>query len=252
MYFRFLLGLMVGLVLSAADPRTIAVISHRGEHLQHVENTIPAFEAAWKAGASYFECDVRTTSDGKFVLMHDGKVDRTTDGHGEVSKLTFDQVRALQPPVPTFDEALAFAKGRIGVYIDAKNIPARDIVEAVARHGMRASVVVYGGPELLQAVRALAPDIRVMPEARNFETAKRLMAELRLQVMAFDYRDFTPETVGVVRAAGIDVYVDRLGPQDNPASWQEAIDLGATGIQTDRPAELVEYLKAHGYKVSRP
>ena len=216
MYFRFLLGLAAGLVLSAADPRAIAVISHRGEHLQHVENTLPAFEAAWKAGASYFECDVRTTSDGKFVLMHDGKVDRTTNGHGEVSKLTFDEIRALKPAVPTFDEALAFAKGKIGVYIDAKEVPAREIVEAVDRYGMRQRVVVYGGPELLQAVQALAADIRVMPEAQSLENSQKLMASLRLKVMAFDYRDFKVETVSAARSAGIDVYVDRLGPQDNP------------------------------------
>ena len=77
----------------------IAVISHRGEHLSHVENTLPAFQAAIDAGADFFELDVRTTSDGRLVLMHDGTVDRTTNGKGKVRELAFDQIRQLDAAV---------------------------------------------------------------------------------------------------------------------------------------------------------
>jgi glycerophosphoryl diester phosphodiesterase len=66
------------LALSAAD--RIVVIAHRGEHRAHPENTLPAFQAAIDAGADFFELDVRTTSDGRLVLMHDARVDRTTKG----------------------------------------------------------------------------------------------------------------------------------------------------------------------------
>ena len=45
----------------------VTVISHRGEHLSHPENTLPAFQATIEAGADYFELDVRTTSDGRLV-----------------------------------------------------------------------------------------------------------------------------------------------------------------------------------------
>src|SRR3974390_1221468 len=91
-----------------AAKRPIVVIAHRGEHLSHVENTLPAFQAAIEAGADYFECDVRTTADGHMVLVHDATVDRTTNGKGHVSELAFDQVRALDARgnrVPTFEEA---------------------------------------------------------------------------------------------------------------------------------------------------
>ena len=79
--------------LSAAD--RIVVIAHRGEHRAHPENTLPAFQAAIDAGADSFELDVRTTSDGRLVLMHDARVDRTTNGSGAVRAMTFDQIRAL-------------------------------------------------------------------------------------------------------------------------------------------------------------
>lgn len=252
MLIRTFLVLLSALALEAADARPIAAISHRGEHLHHVENTHDAFEAAFKAGATYFECDVRTTSDGKLVLMHDSRVDRTTDGKGEVSALTFEQIRALHPRVPTFDEALAFAHGKIGIYIDSKRLSAQDLVDAVERHHMAASVVVYGDPAFLKQVGALRPDLRLMPEAGSLDRVSALIEMLHPLVFAFDAKDFQDDIIAAARAAKADIFVDRLGPADTPASWQDAIDRGATGIQTDKPAELVDYLRQHGYTVARP
>ena len=131
--------------LSAAD--RIVVIAHRGEHRSHPENTLPAFQAAIDAGADFFELDVRTTSDGRLVLMHDAKVDRTTNGSGAVREMTFDQIRALDAgakfspqfagtKVPSFEEALALAHGNIGVYVDSKDIAPADLVAALAKKDM--------------------------------------------------------------------------------------------------------------------
>src|ERR1700748_2142561 len=114
---------------SSTEPKKIVVIAHRGEHLHHPKNTMAAFQAAIDAGADYFELDVRTTSDGKFVIMHDNTLDRTTNGTGEVYKHTFDEIRALDAgakfsaqfkgtQVPTLEEALDLAHGKINVYAD--------------------------------------------------------------------------------------------------------------------------------------
>src|SRR5258708_9235592 len=92
---RLVLPLLLAAICAAQD-RRIAVIAHRGEHLNHTENTLAAFQAAIDLGADYFELDVRTTKDGKLVLMHDGTVDRTTNGKGEVANLTIDERRALE------------------------------------------------------------------------------------------------------------------------------------------------------------
>jgi glycerophosphoryl diester phosphodiesterase len=131
-----------------AAERHIAVISHRGEHLSHPENTLAAHRAAIDLGADYFEADVRTTADGHFVLMHDSTVDRPTNGQGPVSKLTFAEIRKLGvrgEQVATFEEALALAKGRISIYVDAKSIFAEDLIAAIESQAMSANVVVYGG-----------------------------------------------------------------------------------------------------------
>ncbi len=52
--------------------------------------------------------------------------------------------------------------------------------------------------------------------------------------------------ISMTRKAGARIFVDRQGKADDPESWQAAIDQGAGGIQTDRPAELLKYLRDHG------
>ncbi len=251
-------ALLLFLSPAFAQPRQVVVISHRGEHLQHPENTLPAFRAAIEAGADFIEVDVRSTVDGRLVLMHDGSVDRCTNGHGEVGKMTFEEIRKLDAgaksgpefagtQVPTFQEALALAKGKIGVYIDSKSISAQDLVSTVRKFGMGEHVVVYGSVGLHRDVRKLDPRIRVMPEAGNTDLVKRLIEELSPPIISFDARDFRDDVISVVKAAGLDVYVDRLGPADNPQSWEDAVRRGATGIQTDHPAELVQFLRSNGW-----
>jgi len=160
--FRTLIGLFLLILIclsSEGHTRQVVAISHRGEHLRNPENTIPAFEEAIRDGADFIEVDVRTTSDGKLVLSHDGKVDRRTNGRGEVSKMTFAEIRALDAgiksgpqfagtKVPTFDEALDLARGKIGIYVDVKQASAKDLVEHIGRHDMNEHVVIYAGLRL--------------------------------------------------------------------------------------------------------
>ena len=236
-----------------AQTGRVVVISHRGEHLHHPENTIPAFQEAIRVGADFFELDVRTTADGQLVLMHDATVDRTTNGQGEVSKMTFAEIRALDAGikmgaefkgtcVPTFDEALDLARGKIGVYVDVKNVSAKDLVEHINRHGMTDHVVIYSG-RISKEIQDIDSRLKLMPEARNATFAQELIDTLHLKVLAFDAGDFKPDVIAVAKKNNVLIYVDRLGPADNPEVWQQAIDLGANGIQTDHPEQLVQFLK---------
>lgn len=86
----------------------------------YVENSIPSFELAGKNQMYVCETDLCITSDGHFVCMHDGTVDRTTNGTGSVSSMTLEQIRALRLLkkngdvsdllVPTFEEYLSVCK----------------------------------------------------------------------------------------------------------------------------------------------
>jgi glycerophosphoryl diester phosphodiesterase len=236
----------------------VVVISHRGEHLRHPENTLPAFMEAVRVGADYIEVDVRTTSDGKLVVMHDSDVRRTTNGKGEVAKMTFDEMRTLDAGskkdiafagtrVPTFDEVLEYARGKIGIYVDCKAISPKDLVAHLHAHGMTHQVVIYSG-RMSKEVQELDARLKIMPEARNAKVAKNLMSELKVKVMAFDAADFKPEVIAIAKQGHVQIFVDRLGPADNPQAWEEAVQLGASGIQTDYPEELVNFLREKGYR----
>ncbi|MFA6045042.1 MAG: glycerophosphodiester phosphodiesterase family protein [Phycisphaerales bacterium] len=247
---------------ACAVPPRVAVIAHRGEHLSHPENTLPAFEGAIAAGADYFECDVRTTSDGQLVLMHDSTVDRTTSGSGKVESLTLGQIRELDAGakfapaftgtrVPTFAEALALAKGRINVYVDNKQTQPAALVKAIEDAGMGEHVVIYGGEELLE-IHRLRPAWRVMPEADSPEALTAAIKAADLRVAAFDAGDFNDATIAVAHTHHVAIYVDRLGKADTPEAWQDAVDRGAAGIQTDHPAALVEVLHSRGLHAGTP
>jgi glycerophosphoryl diester phosphodiesterase len=242
-----------------AQTRHVVAISHRGEHLHHPENTIPAFQEAIRVGADFIEVDVQTTSDGKLVLSHDATVDRCTNGKGRVSEMTLEQVEALDAgikkapefagtKIPTFDQALELARGKIGIYVDVKNASAQDLVTHIDGQGMTDHVVIYCKANLCKQIEDLNPKLKVMPESDSVEHSHMLVDLLRPKVIAFGAGDFTPEIIAVVKQANAQIYVDRMGTTDGPEGWQSAIDAGADGIQTDRPGPLVEYLREKGYK----
>jgi len=245
--------------LCAQDPAVVA-ISHRGEHLHHPENTIPAFEEAIRVGADFIEVDVRTTADGKLVLSHDDSVNRCTNGAGEVRKMTFEEVERLDAGiksapefagtrVPTFDEVLKLAHGKIGVYVDLKSATSQAIVDALRKSDMIDRVVIYRGaiPQLKE-IQQIEPRLKVMPESRTVDNVKAAIESLHPKVIAFGASDFFEEIIRLTKASGAAVYVDRMGKTDAPEGWQSAIDSGADGIQTDLPGPLVEYLRKQGFK----
>ncbi len=99
------------------------IIGHRGAAGHAPENTCASFERALRLGADWIECDVQIC-DGRIVVIHDVTVDRTTNGTGPVAGFTFDALRRLDAgngeQIPTLEEVLDLAVGRMGVNIELK------------------------------------------------------------------------------------------------------------------------------------
>jgi glycerophosphoryl diester phosphodiesterase len=250
-------ALFIFAVSVSAQPRNIIAISHRGEHLERPENTIPAFQEAIRVGADFIEVDVQTTSDGKLVLSHDATVDRCTDGKGRVDSMTFEQIEMLDAgakkgypgtKIPTFDQVLDLARGKIGIYVDIKNATAQDLVNHIVDHGMADHVVMYCGARMCKQIQELNSKLKVMPESRSVDNSRMLVDLLHPPVIAFGTADFQPEIIAIAKEAKAKIYLDVMGKADNPEGWQATIDAGADGLQTDRPGPLVEWLRANGYK----
>jgi glycerophosphoryl diester phosphodiesterase len=151
--------------------------------------------------------------------------------------------------VPTLDEVLRLARGEIGIYTDVKHAPAETFVHALKRYCMVPHTVVYGYTNtFFQNVVRLDPQIMIMPEAGSAEFAQQLIDTFHPKIIAFSASDFKPSVLAVVKQAGDLIYVDRMGPTDNPSGWGVAVHEGADGIRTNYPGELVRYLRTHGYK----
>ncbi|WP_078551846.1 glycerophosphodiester phosphodiesterase [Bacillus alkalicellulosilyticus] len=79
----------------AMDDHEFLNIAHRGASGYAPENTIPAFELAVNMGAKFIELDLQMTKDGHIVVMHDNKVNRTTNGKGYVRNKTLSELKQL-------------------------------------------------------------------------------------------------------------------------------------------------------------
>jgi glycerophosphoryl diester phosphodiesterase len=245
--------------LAQAKPQHVMVIAHRGAHQDVPYNTLLSLKAAIDLGIDYVECDIRTTAENKLVIMHNATVDATTNGKGTIREMTLKQIRKLDAgikvgpqfagtKVPTFDEMLKMARGKIGIYADTKDASPAALLGKLKKFGMLSHTVVFGYHlEFFEGVAKLNPDVWIMPEAKNETVLRELLREFKLKVVAFDAGDFKEPLIAMTKQAGAKIYVDRLGKADNPESWQAAIDQGADGIQTDHPAELLKYLRDHGY-----
>lgn len=134
----------------------IRAINHRGYNTIAPENTLSAYVLSRKMGFRYAECDVKFTSDGVPVLLHDSTVDRTSNGTGAIASMTFDAVRKLDfgswkspeyagEKIPSFEEFIILCK-RIGIhpYIELKDGMTVDegttLVNIVKRCGMKGNV----------------------------------------------------------------------------------------------------------------
>ncbi len=158
------------------------VIAHRGDSERRPENTLLAFESAVAVGAELVELDVQLSSDDQVVVIHDDRVDRTTNGEGAISEMTLGEIRGLSAGypsrfgsayegerVPTLGEALQLLRGRARVMIEIKRatpdgaggpgIEAR-VVEEIRRHDASDGVALISfDPAALKRVLALAPEV---------------------------------------------------------------------------------------------
>ncbi len=87
-----LVGISLVLSMGCNDPQEILIIGHRGSPFEVVENSMAGFKLAYEHGADGVELDVQYTKDGRVIIMHDERLDRTTTCQGEVAQYTVEQL----------------------------------------------------------------------------------------------------------------------------------------------------------------
>lgn len=274
----FALSSAVGAWMTQAEPvsrhphflaNTPSVIAHAGAQGHAPPNTIEAFALAIELGADALEMDLQMTSGGHVVTMHDGTVDRTTDGRGRVTDFSLADLRELDAGwsfeddvggfpyrgrgvrVPTLVEVFEAFPGTLMI-LEMKTDSGDGIVEAVAelvrRHRREDTVLVASFDRgYLQRFRALAPGVptnMAEDEIRTFHVLH--LAGLHrwwrapgqfFQVPEYhdDTHVATPRFIRAAGRLGVDVHVWTV---NEPQDMRRLLDAGAHGIITDYPDRL--------------
>jgi len=238
------------------------VIAHRGNHLHAPENTLLSIQHAIDDGADYVEVDLRSTSDGELVIMHDRSIDRMMKGQGLLSGYTLRElktmpIQAQEAPgwgwftIPTFREVLEFCKGRIHIYLDFKDASVLDTYELIDSFGMKNQIVVYiNSSEQYSEWRRIAKDIPLMASLpEQIQKPSQLKAWLnknRVDVLDGGYLSYNRAMVKKANKSKIPIWADIQSKDESPKNWDLGIKLGLQGLQTDHPKALIAYILKDG------
>ena len=261
--------------LFAAEPaaRPIRLVTHRGESGDAPENTVPAFELAWKRGAAWaVETDVRVTSDGELVCCHDASAERTGGADLPIAKTTFAELRKLDfgkwkgekfagTPIPTLTEALQTLPPHGHIFIELKTGVndnfARKFAAAVHSSGVKPEQVTFisFSRNLLKAVYKFFPAYRrlwivsIKPGTGQPETAEEIVKILKEDGLTgadmaapwkirMDY--FSEAFIQTFHDAGFEAHFWTF---DLPEQAKVLFDRGADSVTTNRSQRVMDGIR---------
>jgi glycerophosphoryl diester phosphodiesterase len=256
-------------------PTTPIAFAHRGGAKRWPENTLLAFRNAAELGYRYIETDIHETSDGRFVCFHDARLERTTNGHGDLRDRTLAELQQLDAAhnfiedgsysfrgagvcIPTLEEALELGPQlHYNVEIKQKDLAvARRLWEFIEHHGIHDRVLVASEHDEVTAAFRTHSRGRVATSAGRKGAlhfwARVLTGTWKRAMFPFDALQIPPSVRGIevitrrfVEAAhhhGIQVHVWTV---DDPGEMVELLAAGVDGLMTDLPDVLLEVLAEH-------
>jgi glycerophosphoryl diester phosphodiesterase len=262
------------------NDKNVLVAAHRGDWRNAPENSLQGYKLAIEMGVDIIEVDLNKTSDGVIVIMHDETIDRTTNGKGKPSDYTLEQLKKFHlrnglgvvtdHTIPTLEEVMLLAKGKILVNLD-KSYPYYNEAYQVLKKTGTLQQAIFKTDAPYQDVRAKYPaildSITFMPVVYlDKPTARQIIDEYQIEIkpVAFELI-FQKDTSAIltkntfIPQHGSKIWINALwaslnaGHDDDLAvekgdiknSWGWLINHGARIIQTDRPKQLLMYLKKH-------
>ena len=240
-------------------------VAHRGHSIAYPENTLEAYRKAIELGVEMIECDVNITRDGKLVMMHDSTLDRTTNGSGLVSSVTWDEIQRLDAGrkfkpefaglrVPSTEETLLlYQEAGIFSCIEVKGANAEEanrialgLVELFVKHDLLDTTFMSSYnhdavhlaqskcPELMTATERLPDDAPPDP-AEALRQAKSFNAP----VLQHQYTVLNADTVRVLHENNIAVWA--WATTDEP-SMLFSINLGVDALMGDDAELMIKVL----------
>ena len=266
------------------DPEdgSVLVAAHRGIWTDAPENSLEAIEAAVELGVDIVELDVRRTLDGTLILMHDPTLGRTTTGIGFVALTPYSAIRRLSlkkngrivegSHVPTLEEALIAAKGRIMVNIDKGFSYFSQIVRIAERTGTLGQIIFKSSCNPEEAIKTMGEyrdKVIFMPVislkgsgalARVYDYSLRLKAPVYELIYGNEALEYPLAVKYLLLGKGriwyntlwpslCGGYDDAMSAGDPDSGYGFLIGRAGCGvIQTDSSAFLLDYLRSRGLR----
>ncbi|OYQ47453.1 glycerophosphodiester phosphodiesterase [Flavobacterium cyanobacteriorum] len=222
-------------------------IGHRGAKAHVAENTLASFQQALTLGADGIELDVHVCATGELVAIHDFTVDRTTNGTGEVHKLTLEELKHLKVEgsyiIPTLDEVMEVIGKKCLVNIEMKGRhtagSVSDFVNMYVRekgYSYTDFIVSSFQREELKIMSQLNPYVRlgILTQA-SVTQAWEWAEEFSAKAIHPHYTLLTKNNVNKAREAGFKVYTWTVNEQSD---IERVKGFGVDGIISDYPERL--------------
>ena len=254
------------------DPscRTRLVAGHRGAggELGELapEDTLAAYRASIVLGVDFVETDPRPTKDGVLINLHDTTLDRTTTGTGTAADMTLAEVQALTlrtdkyvgdfscEKIPTLRALLELCRGHAMVLVDANKTDRVDLLVKDIQDADALDWAIFDTSSVAKIDEALLLEPRLLTMIRVSS-----VADLELQLAHFaahppiivevDRNADTRDIATAVHAKGhrpfTDVFIEDLSVviEGNLKAYDKSWALGIDIAQTERPGEMLRYLK---------
>lgn len=236
------------------------VIGHAAAAGEAPANTLAGVRACLDAGAEAMEIDVQLCADGIPVLMHDETVDRTTNLSGPVRNIPLAALLRADAgdgePVPTLDQVLELAAGRLTVMCELKATPGdpgydQRLVDAtlavIESHKAKAWAAIHSfNPDIVARARTTEPRVSaaiISPPVEGDAVDRLLGAVLKrgAQAISVEHSAVTRELVLKAKRRQITVWTWTV---DREPDWARAIAAGVDGIITNVPHRLRAYLES--------
>lgn len=257
----------------------VLISAHRGDWRNAPENSMQSLTNSMAMGADIVELDLGKTSDGQLIIMHDKTIDRTTTGKGKPSNFTLAAIKQFYLKsgnghktahrIPTFDEFLNAAKGKVILDVDKGYEFIDQAIPMLNDRGMLHQVIYNVNDNLpldtlLKQHPNIPPGLRLMVVV-NIERkdASMVISSYRRRPNSIVQVIYPTDTLSILKTVPAirqsnAVWMNSLWPEHNGGhnddraveqnqpdeSWGWLANRGANIIQTDRPQQLLNYLRA--------
>jgi len=238
------------------------LIAHRGLPVDAPENSLPGFEAALAHQPDFVELDYRHSADGVPIVIHDAKLDRTTNSRtvfgqadvligtkpaAELTKLdagSWYAAKFADARLPTLDEAIDLVCPKACLMIERKDGDAATLVELLRKKKVLDRVIVQAFDwDFIADVRKLQPNLPTGLLGKNELDAEKI-ARIRAiapRVIGWDYRDLDAPGIRAGHDAGVKVWSYTVNSE---AKAREFAAAGLDGLITNHADKARDWLAA--------